>query len=646
MKNLVKKIVRALLDVHDYMTTDELAKMINVSASSIKHNIRNAREELGKYGIDLISVSKKGLCLDADNEQRVRALKAIDESESPDSFFYRKNYILDTLLHYDSVYTIQLFAEELYVSRSIIQRDLQYIENILERHNLKITKKRNVGIIVEGNEFNKRQVIIEHNLKKFPDIVLAEKNKKIPKFDRRISPKKYSYFLAVYPEVDFRELQMELQEAEKMLGILFSDDSFCQLVEYIAVSLGRIEKGNTIVIPKDMSIIEIGIEQEDIAEKLLRNLLGKEIKETEMEKHYLAVKFLAHRTCTSTVTESSRKYRNNAKKFVSEIGSVIGANTLHQNSSLINNLAVFFERLKFRDYYQIIVWDDIHHDIKEKFASLYGICLAALYGIEEELGVNFTQDDVAWIVLLIHNTITETVKPKAAALITASDSQTSKYMANKLMEKIVGLDVKEISHYKNFNLKHFGKFPLIITTVALDINNSAVISKEINDYDIEVIQRKIDEKFYDEIVSANIFEEVFHRELVICDLYAEDKRDAIEKICNIMIEKGYVKKGFEGKVWERENKTPTSIGSQIAIPHVYKEFVDKTAIAVARLKHPVVWNGDDKIRLILLMALDINSKNKMKKLLQKLYMFIDNAEKQTFLLDAANSEEMFQVLVR
>ena len=51
MKNLVKKIIRTLLDVHDYMTADELARIVNVSVSSIKHNIKDVREELKKYDI-------------------------------------------------------------------------------------------------------------------------------------------------------------------------------------------------------------------------------------------------------------------------------------------------------------------------------------------------------------------------------------------------------------------------------------------------------------------------------------------------------------------------------------------------------------------------------------------------------------------
>ena len=166
MKNLVKKIIRTLLDVHDYMTADELARIVNVSVSSIKHNIKDVREELKKYDIELLSIPRKGFCLDIDNSQRALTLQEIDNANSPDSFSFRKNYILDTLFQYNSVYTIQLFADELYVSRSIIRKDLQYITNILERHDLTLMKKRNYGIVIEGNEFNIRQAMIEHNIKK------------------------------------------------------------------------------------------------------------------------------------------------------------------------------------------------------------------------------------------------------------------------------------------------------------------------------------------------------------------------------------------------------------------------------------------------------------------------------------------------
>lgn len=643
MKNLVKKIIRTLLDVHDYMTADELARIVNVSVSSIKHNIKDVREELKKYDIELLSIPRKGFCLDIDNSQRALTLQEIDNANSPDSFSFRKNYILDTLFQYSSVYTIQLFADELYVSRSIIRKDLQYITNILERHDLTLMKKRNYGIVIEGNEFNIRQAMIEHNIKKYS----VSDSFELPEdLDRRFDSKKYSYFRNTYENIDMSKILTAVQKLEEELDITFSDDSFYQLLEYIIVSLIRMKNEKFITSQKPESSLELNESCFTAAQNLFNSIVKAETAGLELESTYLAARLMVYRTCTSNILSSNKYYKNIAKKFISGIGGVIGETTLSQKNHLIRDIAAFYEIIKFRNDYQIITWNDIHHDIKERFASLYGMCLAQLHDIEDELNVDFTQDDVAWIVLLLHNTIVETVKSKEAVLITASDKQTSRYMANKLMEKIMGLDVKEISHYKNFKMKKSLKPPLIITTVALNINNSAFISKEVNEDDIELIQKKIGEKFYDEIISSNIFEEVFHRELVLCDLYAKDKKDAISKICNLMMEKGYVSEGFEEKVLERENKTPTSIGSQIAIPHVFKDCVKKTAIAAVRLKYPVLWCGEDKVKIILLMALDINSKNKMKKLLQKLYTFIDNPEKQVHLLDVENSEEMFQVLLK
>ena len=642
MKNLVKKIIRALLDIHDYMTTDELAKMINVSNSSINHNMKNVRSELKKLNIELLSVPGKGLCLDVDNNQRVLTLQKIDDTDSPDSFSFRKNYILDTLFQYNSTYTMQLFADELYVSRSIIQKDLQYVANILERHNLKLIKRRNFGIVIEGNEFHIRQAIIEHNMKKYSDTKSFELPENI---DRRIDNKKFSYFMNTYINVDLLKIQEALQKLEEELDVTFSDDSFNQLVEYTAVSLMRMKNKNFIISKKPESILDIHESYFVAAKQMFKIFLGDEIN-LDLESHYFAARLLMYHTCTSYLFSVNRYYKSIAKKFVLNIGSVIGETMLYQNDHLIQDIATFYEIIKFRNDYQIIIWNDIHHDIKERFANLYGVCLAQLHDIEDEINLSFTQDDVAWIVLLIHNTIIETVKRKEVVLITASDKQTSRYMANKLMEKITGLDVKDIRHYKNVNIKSLEKSAFIITTVGLNVNNSAFISKEVNEHDIQLVQKKIGEKFYEEIISSNIFKEVFHRDLVICDLYAKDKKDAITKISNLMMEKGYVKKGFEEKILERENKTPTSIGSQMAIPHVFKECVEKTAIAVVRLKHPILWCGEDKVKIILLMALDINSKNKMKKLLQKLYAFIGNSEKQFYLLNVENSEEMFQVLTK
>ena len=52
------------------MPSDELAKIINISNSSIDHNIKNVLKELKIFDIALLNISGKGLHLDVDNNQR------------------------------------------------------------------------------------------------------------------------------------------------------------------------------------------------------------------------------------------------------------------------------------------------------------------------------------------------------------------------------------------------------------------------------------------------------------------------------------------------------------------------------------------------------------------------------------------------
>lgn len=304
MKNLVKKIIRTLLDVHDYMTADELARIVNVSVSSIKHNIKDVREELKKYDIELLSIPRKGFCLDIDNSQRALTLQEIDNANSPDSFSFRKNYILDTLFQYNSVYTIQLFADELYVSRSIIRKDLQYITNILERHDLTLMKKRNYGIVIEGNEFNIRQAMIEHNIKKYS----VSDSFELPEdLDRRFDSKKYSYFRNTYENIDMSKILTAVQKLEEELDITFSDDSFYQLLEYIIVSLIRMKNEKFITSQKPESSLELNESCFTAAQNLFNSIVKAETAGLELESTYLAARLMVYRTCTSNIL-SSNKY--------------------------------------------------------------------------------------------------------------------------------------------------------------------------------------------------------------------------------------------------------------------------------------------------------------------------------------------------
>ena len=112
-------IILQLTEAAGYLTSKELAEIAGVSVSTVKHMLPVLEEELAEIGVCLERKRGKGVRLFLTEEQR----KSIEEKmrnmqkRSGLSAKKRKEYILETLLEFRPNYTIQLFSEELYVSK-------------------------------------------------------------------------------------------------------------------------------------------------------------------------------------------------------------------------------------------------------------------------------------------------------------------------------------------------------------------------------------------------------------------------------------------------------------------------------------------------------------------------------------------------
>lgn len=144
-----------------------------------------------------------------------------------------------------SNYTIQIFADDLGVSRNTILYDLESIEKWLDFYNIKLMRVRNFGLTVEGDEFDIREAIMDSNkqLMEFTSIDIDRPDN----FDLRISKTFFNYFSKFYSDSNLYNLQNLLKKAEERLNTHFADASFIQLIEYLAILKRRVNEGNIIV---------------------------------------------------------------------------------------------------------------------------------------------------------------------------------------------------------------------------------------------------------------------------------------------------------------------------------------------------------------------------------------------------------------
>lgn len=134
--------------------------------------------------------------------------------------------------------TTKELAEELYVSRVTIHKDLQSVEKWLNKFNLKLLKKPNYGIEVVGDEENWRNAVASL-------IVLTKEQKELKEFlyndyTGRIDYRTLMQLKELF-DIDYKQLEKIVSNAESKLKFRFSDEAFISLVIHVAISIERLK---------------------------------------------------------------------------------------------------------------------------------------------------------------------------------------------------------------------------------------------------------------------------------------------------------------------------------------------------------------------------------------------------------------------
>ena len=95
-----------------------------------------------------------------------------------------------------------------------------------------------------------------------------------------------------------------------------------------------------------------------------------------------------------------------------------------------------------------------------------------------------------------------------------------------------------------------------------------------------------------------------------CD--CRSKGEAIRLLGGRLHQEGYVDEEFVDSVFMRENLAATSIGCTFAIPHAYEGHIKKQGIGLMTLKHPIIWGGEEKVQIIMMLSIDVKLNESFK----------------------------------
>lgn len=132
----------------------------------------------------------------------------------------------------------------------------------------------------------------------------------------------------------------------------------------------------------------------------------------------------------------------------------------------------------------------------------------------------------------------------------------------------------------------------------------------------------------------------FNEALIAFDLYASDAREVIDLLAGKLQSQDLVAADYGAQTWSRELNHPTGLPTKpfcIAFPHADAEGVNQSALAVAMLREPVVFQNmadpEEGLDVMLVFMLANRNPEEQIQTLRNLAMLFGQPEKLIELRD-------------
>ncbi|AEF16347.1 PTS modulated transcriptional regulator, MtlR family [Thermoanaerobacterium xylanolyticum LX-11] len=640
------EIIKILLNTDEPLVVDELAERLRVSNKTIRNDLKKIEEYLIKRGLKLLKKPGTGIMIEGPENKKLDLSTELSSSTKfmePFSPEARKNYILRRLFMSNKNMTIKELAEELYVSKVTIHKDLESVEEWLSKYNLKLIKKTNYGIEISGDEENWRNAAAS--------LIVSNKGQDEIKellyddYTGRIDYKTLTRLKELI-DIDYKKLEKIVSNMESRLEFMFSDEAFISLIIHIAISMERLRRNKDIRLSKDVLNKLKRHEEYTIAEKAAKEIEENfNIKLPDSEVGYILLHILGAKMQQNKLDDIDIEIKEDenidiavtmAKEIIKIAEKALSVD-FSGDSQLLNGLILHLKPTINRLKYGLTLRNPILDQIKENYPDIFGVAWMTSTVFEKYIGKKAGEEELGYITLHLGAAFERAKKPLRALVVCSSGIGTSQLLAVRLERWFKNIEVAEIVSSLSLNDETSDNVDFIISTVPVESNKPVInITPLLTQSDIKKLENFIDE-YYESKKIVDV-------EIIDVDREFEEKITLLKYVVSELIRTGYVKNEYLDDVLKREEVSSTYIGNGIAIPHGNPENVNKSVISVTRLKKPISW-GDGDVTLVIMVSINAADIKYASKFFRKLYNNIDDTNFRENLLKMKDKKEIEKLLM-
>lgn len=570
-----------------YISSTELALIMNVSERTVRKRIKEISNIIQDYGATLESVPGQGIRLSVlntiDFEKFLNV--CIEENASyPKTKQGRIDFIIDYLLLSDSYVNLTVLCEQLYISRSTLSNDLVEVRRYFEHFNIEVVDSKRKGVKLSGSETDIRRCLSQVSLKS-------------------------SRFLneSLGGHIQYEAVANHLTDVLKRNDFVLSDIGFQNLCNHLYILMERIKNENY---TKSIELTQLEINQNDLPMDVAKQIASElsqvfNIKVPQEEVLYIAIHLAGKQNVYISQFDETIQSDDDVVSMVRAMLESINTNwniDLRNDKELQFNLVLHFKPLLIRVKSGFEQKNPMLSDIKKNLSLAYLLAVQSLQFVEELIERNISADEIAFVALHINLALArkrEGTNRKRILILCSTGRGSSELLAYQVKSKF-SKQIKEVvtSDVAGLNQINLDDFELIISTINQEIPTNTPVIKIghfLDDSDMNRIGNELKSR-----TQTNI--DRFFKKSLFLNLNNTPTRNSIlEKMVNSIDKIETIPSNFLELVLQREAVGSTDYGNLIALPHPNELVTQETFVCIAILDKPVLWERSE-VQVVILVS--------------------------------------------
>ena len=570
-----------------FLTADHFVEKFQVSMRTVQSDIKKIREHLAttRYA-ELISVASKGSQLIIKDytafQVNIQQKEIISESNQSDRV--RKLCVL--LLNQKRPINRQKILDQLFIASSTLNMDLKEADKLLSNYQLSVERKRNSGIFISGNEYDKRKCLL-----------------KLGHLDIHQGQSRME------TEESFRqEIEMVLVSVLLKHHFHISETLFQNLIVHIEMAIKRMKSGFYIGSDEFGGITDFDSEME-VSTEIFQCLAERsyfKVSQEEILNLAIYIKGKSDYENDDYISEEVNTFILHALKEINEKFDI----DFRQEIDLRISLALHLMPLLTRIEYNIQNENKLLDQIKQSFPLGFDIAAYMCMLLQNTIDKKIEEGEIAYLAIYFNQYLAKynDISGKKRILIITSLKRSESIL---LRQRFATWFSNEITILTLVNTHEVGfldieDYDVIFTTEQTELTDkmgAILISFFPSEQEYSKIKLAID-GFNDKFEIVNLFDEALFR-------YGHftNKKEVLDKLCSISVSKvGDKVFQLREAVELREEIGSSYFGNGIALPHPINPILAETFVSVILLKNELDWDSDgNKVHLVMLVAIEKNN---------------------------------------